>query len=72
MAEVRETMKLYVWRHCCFTDYTDGLAVALAENVEQARAVIAADMGYGATDLERAPEIFELDNPVGFGVYGGG
>jgi hypothetical protein len=63
--------KLFVWQNA-FHDYTAGLAVALAENAEEARDLIRPLVGYDASDLGKRPEEFDLDKSVAFFVHGGG
>jgi hypothetical protein len=68
-------LKMFVWRDV-LTDYTSGIAVALAKTEEEARTVILRD----AKDYERkslgsdisgkADEIYE--NPSGVHCWGGG
>lgn len=64
-------LKLFVWENA-FCDYTCGLAVALAENVEEARDLIEAAFEFRHDDLEKEPKVYELDRAVGFAAYGGG
>jgi len=62
-------LKLYVWEGV-FTDYTDGIAFALAASPEQARELIHEHMGYGSSELDTLdPKVY--DTPVGFGLWGG-
>ena len=64
-------MKLYVWRVYA-RDYSSGLAVALANDSEEARALIEqAAEGYRAEELKESPEIYDLDTPIAFQVTGG-
>lgn len=65
--------KLFVWQDV-FCDWTSGLAFAIAQDAEEARRVITAQMGYKEVpgDLAKPPEVFELTGPVGFGIWGGG
>ena len=64
-------LKLYVWTGFC-PDYTDGMAFAIAETVEQARSYVT-----GYMETEPMPgdwgdlEIRQLSK-CGYGVYGGG
>lgn len=66
-------MKIYVWRNDVLLDLTSGLMCAVAESVEAARAALINDCGYiPEEDLEKEPEIFELNKPIGFVCWGGG
>lgn len=68
-------LKMYVWRGV-LTDYTSGIACALAHNEDEARRVILRDAGdcersMLAGDIEkRADEVYE--KPSGVYVWGGG
>jgi hypothetical protein len=62
-------LKLYVWRDV-YTDYTPGVAFALAENAEQARQMIVDQVNYVDPGLAKAPE--EYDEPFAYHLYGGG
>lgn len=65
-------LRLYVWRNA-FYDHRPGLAVALAEDAEQARDLIRTEIGYPHGDLGARPEVFEMDGAaVAFYVPGGG
>lgn len=65
-------MKLYVWREYA-RDYSSGLAVALANDSEEARSLIESEAeGYRAEELKQSPEVYELDTPIAFQVTGGG
>ncbi len=64
-------MKLYVWE-ACFTDYTDGLAVVLAPDLETARAKLREAVGYDHHDIAKQPTEHPLDSAVAFWVHGGG
>lgn len=68
-------MKLYVWEDV-LTDYTAGIAFALAETEDEARALIWESLG-----RELGPEVepglygpptHVLDTPRGFAHWGGG
>lgn len=67
-------MKLYVWKNV-LADWTDGIAIALANSPEEARQLIVAEMkadGYAeryASDLDGPPEVYHT--PVGFYMLGG-
>jgi hypothetical protein len=64
-------MNLYVW-HNVLSDYTDGIAFALAPDVETARRLVKASVNYSGRDYEfdREPDVHST--AVGFHVYGGG
>ena len=66
-------LKLFIWRGI-LTDYTSGIAFALAHDVEEARALVMADIGYDSgtakSDLAAEPEVFE--GPKGGHCWGGG
>jgi hypothetical protein len=67
-------MKLYVWEKV-FTDYTDGLAFAIAHDKEEAIREILGNRPFNFAIEElrnKEPEIHELDKPYGNYVYGGG
>ena len=65
------TLKLYVWEDV-LTDYTSGIAFALAESIEQAREAIREKglSDYRMKDLDSDPLVVE--QPEGFYLYGGG
>lgn len=72
----RKRLFLYVWENV-LTDYASGVMFALAENVEQARALIRACEGVSPasrgllnTDLLAEPRV--ISRPEGFAVWGGG
>jgi hypothetical protein len=70
-------LKLFIWKDV-LTDYTSGIAFALAVNVEEARKIIFAkyekeEQYLSQTlkaDLANEPEI--VDTKKGFYVWGGG
>lgn len=64
-------MKLYVWEEYAY-DWSSGLAIAIAENPEQARDMIAERQGWRAEELKNSPDVYELDSPIAFAVCGGG
>ena len=66
----RIVMRLFVWEGFC-SDYTDGLAFAVAENIEQAREMVKKAKGYEPFDWGTLRE-FDLSSPVAFAVSGGG
>jgi hypothetical protein len=78
--EVAVELKLFVWTGV-LTDYTAGIAFALAESVDHARDVIMQREGHKPyleeeyhgtlwSDLAAEPDVYE--RPVGFAVWGGG
>ena len=70
-------LKLFVWENV-LTDYTSGIAFALAENVEEARKIILdrfkTEEGYISdtlkADLLDKPKV--TDSKEGFYIWGGG
>jgi len=70
-------LKLFIWENV-LTDYTSGIAFALAENAEQAREIIFAKFEKEEqylsdtvkADLSDEPEM--IDNKAGFYLWGGG
>lgn len=70
-------LKLFVWEDV-LTDYTSGIAFALAENVEEARKIIfdrfEKEESYLSdtlkSDLASEPKV--IDNKEGFYIWGGG
>jgi len=70
-------LKLFIWKDV-LTDYTSGIAFALAENVEEARKIIFAkfekEEQYLSSrlkaDLSDEPEM--IDTKDGFYIWGGG
>lgn len=65
-------MKLFVWRDV-LTDYSSGLAVALAEDVTQARGMLTATGDFrNPSDLAKDPEEHPVDEPFVAYVHGGG
>jgi hypothetical protein len=65
----RLVMRLFVWGQFC-PDYTDGLAFAIAENLEQARALVIASIGFVPSNWGVVQE-FSVNDPIAFSVYGG-
>lgn len=51
-------MKMFVWRNV-LTDYTSGIAVALAKNADEARTVIIRD----AKDYEKKSLAYDISGP---------
>ena len=64
------SMRLFVWTEFC-PDYTDGLAFAIAENVEQAHRLVIESKGYEPFDWGPVQE-FPVTEPRSFCVAGGG
>ena len=71
-------MKLYVWEGA-FTDYTSGIAVALANTADEAREAIVKEYNdvnekYVREELAVRPDVYRMDRkkPVAFTVSGGG
>lgn len=65
-------LKLYVWEGV-FTDYTSGIAFAMARDVDHARRLIAKEMGLTESDkseLCTTPKAYSC--PHGGGCRGGG
>jgi hypothetical protein len=60
---------LFVWAQFC-PDYTDGLAFAIAETVEQAQKLIEQKRGYRPTDWGPVQQ-FPASEPIAFCVTGG-
>ena len=63
-------LKLFIWTEFA-PDYTDGLAFAIAPNVETARNMVAEHLGYAPWHWGNL-EVRELDVPVARAVLGGG
>ena len=72
---MRKKLKLYVWEHV-LTDWTSGLAVALARSPEEARELMhEAGLGcdsprYRCDICRMEPDVY--DEPSAFYVHGGG
>jgi hypothetical protein len=63
-------LNLYVW-HNVLSDYTDGVAFALARSAKEARVLIGKRIPYSCLkELEARPKRYE--SSVGFAVFGGG
>lgn len=63
---------LFVWDKFC-PDYTDGLAVAIAETVEQAQKLVQQSVHYEIGKDEWGPvQKFPVTEPIAFWVNGGG
>lgn len=63
-------MRLFVWTEFC-PDYTDGLAFAIAENIEQAQKLVIEAKGYEPFDWGTVHE-FPVTEARSFCVSGGG
>lgn len=70
MSDDKPKLRLFVWDRFC-PDYTSGLAVVIAENIEVAQSLLAEQCGYRADDWGRAKE-YSLDERNAFHVFGGG
>ena len=67
--EDENKLKMFVWEHV-LTDYTDGLMVALAHNVDEARELLTEEYDYiPYEDLEKEPDVYET--PKAVLVWGG-
>ena len=65
-------MKIFYWDDV-LRDYTSGMMVAVAENVEDARKALVSECDYiPATDLYKEPQVFDLSEARGFVAWGGG
>lgn len=63
-------MNLYVWKDYA-TDYSPGLAVAIASTANEARDLIIKEAGYRASELDRRPTVVKLTKKAAFEVAGG-
>ena len=70
MSGEKPELFLFVWTEFC-TDFTDGLAFAVAETVEQAQRLIERNRGCAVTDWGRVQQ-FPVTGPIAFHVDGGG
>ena len=64
-------LKLFVWTEFC-TDYTDGLAFALAEDETEARKLVIEEHGYDPGDSWGVLEVRCVDDKFAGSVSGGG
>jgi hypothetical protein len=66
-------LKLYVWEDFC-TDWTPGLAFAIANSEEEAIQIVREKLKYSSEQetFWRPPDIYNLDSSIGFAVMGGG
>lgn len=65
------TNKLYIWDNV-LTDYTDGIMFAVAESVEEARAMLTQESSNIGDDLLKEPKVYGLDQRTCRVVWGGG
>lgn len=63
-------MNIYAWENH-FEDYTCGLAVVIAPDIETARKLLAVQVGYDHDDIKEEPKVYDLSEPRAFFVYGG-
>ena len=63
-------LKLFVWTGFC-PDWSDGLAFAIAENIQQAKKLVEEKRGFEIYDWGDL-EIKELNIPFAMSVSGGG
>lgn len=66
----QDHMRLFVWEGFC-PDYTDGLAFAIARNIEEAKKLVIESKGYTPFDWGTVRE-FPVTEPRAFCVSGGG
>ena len=69
MSGEKPQLYLFVWTEFC-TDFTDGLAFAIAETVEQAQRLIERTRGCAVSDWGRVQQ-FPASEPIAFCVTGG-
>ena len=69
MSKRRPELFVFVWAQFC-PDYSNGLAFAIAETVEQAQKLIKQKRGYGATDWGPVQQ-FPATELIAFCVTGG-
>ena len=69
MTETEKKLYMYVWREFA-PDWTDGLAVAIAEDERQARELVIEDAGYEPDDWGPV-DVYEIGLPVAFACTGG-
>ncbi len=68
---MKPKLQLYVWEDF-MTDYTSGLAVAIAATEEQAKEQILKAWGYTSFDDWGTLTIYPLNAPMAVSVCGGG
>ena len=69
MSKRRPELSLFVWTEFC-PDYSNGLAFAIAETVEQAQKLIEHKRGYRPSDWGPV-QVFPATGPIAFCVSGG-
>lgn len=62
-------LQLYVWTDFC-TDWTEGLAVAVATSEEEAKRMVETKMGYKITSWGKLM-VHKLNEKIAYGVTGG-
>ena len=67
---VHFVMRLFVWEGFC-PDHSDGLAFAIAENIEEAQKLVVKSRGYTPSDWGTVRE-FPVTEPRAYCVSGGG
>jgi len=70
MSAEKQELFMFVWDQFC-SDYTNGLAVAIAETVEQAQELVQQRQGYEVDDWGPVQQ-FPVTEPIAFCVSGGG
>ncbi len=70
MGSKKPDLFLFVWDQFC-PDYSDGLAVAIAETVEQAQRLVEQAKGYEVYEWGRVQKL-PVTEPIVFFVNGGG
>ncbi len=70
MSAEKQELFMFVWDQFC-SDYTNGLAVAIAETVEQAQELIEQRRGYQVYDWGPVKQL-PVTEPIAFCVSGGG
>ena len=64
-------LKLFVWQGV-LSDYSDGIAFALAESEEQAREMLLKERSSLEDDCEFKNPPDEYETPIAFAINGGG
>jgi len=67
--ETEKKLYLYVWREFA-PDYTNGLAIAIAENERQARDLVIEVYGCNTSDWGPV-DVYEIGEPMAFACAGG-
>lgn len=70
MSTENPELSMFVWEQFN-PDYTDGLAVAIAETVEQAQELVQQRQGYEVDDWGPVQQL-PVTEPIAFCVSGGG